>query len=147
MPTCGKTTLGKMISEKHGYEFIDIDELIEKKVNCKIVDYINKLGEENFRKVESEIIKEVSSNNHLVISTGGGAILREENIDKRDMLVDRVLELISEVESCTKRLNGKNDACRAMTVMHNLPKALHGIDTLGSLPAISPGEAMKYSGI
>ena len=69
------------------------------------------------------------------------------DIDKRDMLVDRILKLISEVESCTKRLNGKNDAYRAMTAMHNLPKALHGIDTLGSLPAISPGEAMKYSGI
>ena len=119
MPTCGKTTLGKMISEKYGYEFIDIDELIEKKVNCKIVDYINKLGEENFRKVESEIIKEVSSNNHLVISTGGGAILRDENVinlksNGKIFFINRSLELLkpssdrpltSDIKSLTKRYN------------------------------------------
>ena len=64
------------------------------------------------------------------------------DVDKRNMVVKRILELISEVESCTKRLNGKADAYRAMTAMHNLPKALHGIDTLGSLPTISPEEAM-----
>lgn len=69
------------------------------------------------------------------------------DIDKRDMVVNRILALISEVESCTKRINGKADAYRAMGAMHNLPKALHGIDTLGSLPAISPEEAMKYSEI
>ena len=119
MPTCGKTTLGKMISEKYGYEFIDTDELIEKKVNCKIVDYINKLGEENFRKVESEIIKEVSSKNHLVISSGGGAILRDENVinfksNGKIFFINRSLELLkpssdrpltNDLESLTKKYN------------------------------------------
>ena len=69
------------------------------------------------------------------------------DIVKRDMVVDRILKLIVEVESSTKRMNGKADAYRAMTQMHNLPKALHGIDELGDLPAISPEEAMKYSEI
>lgn len=69
------------------------------------------------------------------------------DIVKRDMVVDRILKLIVEVESSTKRMNGKADAYRTMTQMHNLPKALHGIDELGDFPAISPEEAMKYSEI
>ena len=119
MPTCGKTTLGKIISEKYGYEFIDTDELIEKKINMKIVEYINKFKEENFRKVESEIIKEVSSNNHLVISTGGGAILRDENVinlksNGKIFFINRSLELLkpssdrpltNDLESLTKKYN------------------------------------------
>ena len=50
---------------------------------------------------------------------------------KREMTVSRILELISEVENCTKRKNGKADAYRALTQIHNLPKALHGTDALG----------------
>ena len=80
MPTCGKSTLGKMISEKYGYEFIDTDELIENKINGKISDFIKLNGEEKFRDIESEVIKEVSTKNHSVISTGGGAILKNENV-------------------------------------------------------------------
>lgn len=54
---------------------------------------------------------------------------------KRNMIISRILELISEVEDCTKKINGKADAYRAMTRIHNLPGALHGIDALGGLPA------------
>ena len=80
MPTSGKSTIGKMISKKYGYEFIDIDELIEKEIKCKISDYINNNGEESFRNIESEVIKNIANKNHSVIATGGGTILREENI-------------------------------------------------------------------
>ena len=64
---------------------------------------------------------------------------------KRNMIISRILELISEVEDCTKKINGKADAYRAMTRIHNLPGALHGIDALGGFPPVSPEEAMKYS--
>ena len=80
MPTCGKTTIAKIISEKYNYEFIDTDKLIEQKINTKIVDFINNYGEEKFRDIESEIIDKISTKNHSVIATGGGAILRNENI-------------------------------------------------------------------
>lgn len=119
MPTCGKTTLGKMISESYGYEFVDTDELIEKEVNCKIVDYINENGEESFRNIESKIIKNISSKNHLIISTGGGAILREENVFNLKsngiiFFINRSLNLLkpsssrpltSDIESLTKKYN------------------------------------------
>ena len=99
MPTCGKSTLGKMISEKYGYEFFDTDELIENKINCKISDFIKSNGEEKFRNIESEVIKEISTKNHAIISTGGGAILRNENVTnlKRNgkiFFINRSLELL-----------------------------------------------------
>lgn len=119
MPTCGKTTLGKIISEKYGYKFIDTDDLIENKINCKIVDYINKFGEEKFRDIETRIIKDISCENHLVISTGGGAILRYENIinlksNGKIFFINRSLNLLkptsdrpltSDIESLTKKYN------------------------------------------
>ena len=119
MPTCGKTTLGKMISEKYGYEFVDTDELIEQKINGKIVDYIKSFGEEKFRDIESEVISDVSTKNHLVISTGGGAILRDENITNlksngKIFFINRSLNnlkptssrpLTSDIESLTKKYN------------------------------------------
>ena len=80
MPTCGKSTIGKMLSEKFNYEFIDTDSLIENKINSKIVDFINSFGEEKFREIETEVIKEISSKNHHIISTGGGAVLRDDNV-------------------------------------------------------------------
>ncbi|MBR4314631.1 MAG: hypothetical protein IKP66_06965, partial [Lachnospiraceae bacterium] len=99
MPTCGKSTLSKMISEKYGYEFIDTDELIENRINDKISNFIKANGEENFRDIESEVIKEVSTKNHAVISTGGGAILRNENITNlkhngKVFFINRSLELL-----------------------------------------------------
>ena len=99
MPTCGKSTLGKIISEKYGYEFVDTDKLIENKINDNISNFIKENGEEKFRDVESEVIKEISTKNHSVISTGGGAILRNENVinlkhNGKIFFINRSLELL-----------------------------------------------------
>lgn len=80
MPGCGKTTIGKVIAEKLNREFIDTDDLIVKKVGCEITEIFATSGEAGFRKIESEIIEEVSLKNNCIISTGGGAILNDNNI-------------------------------------------------------------------
>ena len=80
MPTCGKSTIAKMISKKYAYEYIDTDDLIEQKINCKIANFINQNGEEKFRDIETDVIKDIRTKNHAVIATGGGAILRDANI-------------------------------------------------------------------
>lgn len=100
MPTCGKSTLGKMISAKYGYEFVDTDELIENKINDKISNYIKTNGEEKFREIESEIIKEISVKTHAVISTGGGSILKDENVinlklNGKIFFINRSLEFLT----------------------------------------------------
>lgn len=79
MPGSGKSTVGKLI-DLEGYEFIDTDAEIEKRCGCAIKDLIAEKGEKYFRDLESEVIRDVSSEGHRIISTGGGAILREENL-------------------------------------------------------------------
>jgi shikimate dehydrogenase len=80
MPASGKSTVGKILSERYGREFFDTDALIEERVQKSIPDIFREKGEDYFRELEAEIIKEISLKNGAVISTGGGAVLREENI-------------------------------------------------------------------
>ena len=79
MPGSGKSTIGKLINLE-GYTFIDTDEEIEKRCGHTIKELIGDKGEKYFRDLESEVIGEISRGSSLIISTGGGAILREENV-------------------------------------------------------------------
>lgn len=80
MSGCGKTTLGKQATEKLGKTFVDTDAEIVKRIKMPIADYFAAYGEDAFRKIESEVVREVSAQNNLVISTGGGVIKNSENI-------------------------------------------------------------------
>lgn len=80
MPGSGKSTVGKLINAD-GFSFVDTDEEIEKRCGCSIKELIESKGEKYFRDLETEVIKDVSSESCRIISTGGGAVLREENVD------------------------------------------------------------------
>ncbi len=97
MPSCGKTTLGKMLSKEFNREFIDTDEVIVSREKTAISDIFSKLGESGFREIESEVIKEVSKRQGVIISTGGGAVLKNDNVQflKQNgflVYIDRPLE-------------------------------------------------------
>lgn len=79
MPGSGKSTVGRLI-ELDGYTFIDTDAEIEARCGCSIKELIAANGEKYFRDLETEVICEMSSESRRIISTGGGAILREENV-------------------------------------------------------------------
>ena len=79
MPGSGKSTVGRLLKIE-GYEFVDTDAEIEKRCGCTIKELIGNKGEKYFRDLESEVIRDVSQNSCRIISTGGGAILREENL-------------------------------------------------------------------
>ena len=79
MPGSGKSTVGKILSVE-GFGFIDTDTEIEKRCGCAIKELIEMKGEQYFRDLESKVIRDVSSACCRIISTGGGAVLREENI-------------------------------------------------------------------
>lgn len=79
MPGSGKSTLGKLL-DAEGFACFDTDAEIEKRCGCAIKDLIPEKGEAYFRDLESEVVREISSSGCRVISTGGGAILREENV-------------------------------------------------------------------
>ena len=80
MPSCGKTTVGKLIAKMTQREFIDCDVEIVKKETRQISDIFAQDGEGYFRNLETQVIKEISQKTGCVISTGGGAVLRKENI-------------------------------------------------------------------
>ncbi len=79
MPGSGKSTIGRLL-KIDGYELIDTDEEIVQRCGCSIRELIEDKGEQYFRDIESEVIREASSKNGCIIATGGGAILREENV-------------------------------------------------------------------
>lgn len=81
MPSGGKTTIGKELSKRCKKEFIDVDEEIVKKTNMSIPEIFKLYGEEYFRNIETETIKELSKLDNKIIATGGGCIKRKENID------------------------------------------------------------------
>ena len=78
LPASGKTTVGKLLSEKLGVPFFDSDEEIEKRFGMPIFEIFEKYGEPAFRKVEEEILFSLSKKRGAVIATGGGAILSEK---------------------------------------------------------------------
>lgn len=84
MPGSGKTTLGKEIARIFDYEFIDMDSLIKKETGLKISQIFLNKGEEYFRSIETSILEKIILNDKkLIISTGGGIVLRNQKILKK----------------------------------------------------------------
>ncbi len=77
----GKTAVGKILSQKLGFILIDADAEIEREQKTTITDIFNRLGETAFRDMESAMIRKLSILKKTVLSTGGGAVLRTENMD------------------------------------------------------------------
>ncbi len=82
MPSCGKSTIGKLLSSELNKKYIDTDFEIEKIINMPISDFINQHGEQKFREIEKQVVSDMSKYNGVVISTGGGVILDNENVER-----------------------------------------------------------------
>ncbi len=80
MPASGKTTVGRLISERLGRSIADTDEMIVKNTKIAIPHIFAEYGEKYFRDRETEAVAEAAALTGYIISTGGGAVLREENI-------------------------------------------------------------------
>lgn len=80
MPGSGKSTVGKILAEKMGFSFVDLDAVIEGAAGKSIPQIFSEDGEPVFRDLEQKCAEEVSRHSEQVIATGGGVILREENM-------------------------------------------------------------------
>jgi shikimate kinase len=76
----GKTVVGKTLARELGREFLDTDALIEEKAGRSIETMISTKGWDCFRETEKSLVEEVSRRNNLVIATGGGIVMDEENV-------------------------------------------------------------------
>jgi len=78
----GKTAVGKVLAEKLGKEFIELDQLIEQRAGKSIPEIFKEDGEIAFRQLEIEATKEVAERTNSVIACGGGVVLNKINIDR-----------------------------------------------------------------
>ena len=76
---CGKSTVGRLLAKYMGMNFIDTDTYIEKQMKMKIPAIFEQYGQDFFRRLERQSIKEICAKEGTVISLGGGTILNDEN--------------------------------------------------------------------
>lgn len=98
----GKTTIGKLLSERMHLQFIDADKYIEDVTGADIPWIFDVEGEEGFRERENRAIDDLTQRDGIMLSTGGGAVLREDN---RQYLRDRgvVVYLYASVDQQVER--------------------------------------------
>ncbi|MBO5670141.1 MAG: shikimate dehydrogenase, partial [Clostridia bacterium] len=80
MPGCGKSSVGAELAKKYNRRLIDTDQELKIATGMTPADMIRECGEAAFRDAESEIVRYVAQQNGSVIATGGGVVLREENV-------------------------------------------------------------------
>lgn len=80
MPACGKTSVGKLLAINLSREFVDTDEMIIEEAKMPISEIFERYGEAYFRDLEAKAVLEASNLSGVIIATGGGAVMREENV-------------------------------------------------------------------
>ena len=76
---CGKSTIARRLSQKLGMEQVEMDEQMVQEQGMPITEIFEKYGEEHFRDIETDLVKRLQQKNGVIVSCGGGAVLREEN--------------------------------------------------------------------
>ena len=107
----GKSSVGKMLAQKTGYVYCDLDAIIVGQVGMSINEIFAKHGETYFRELEANAVKQVSFADKQVVATGGGAVIREDN----RMLLRKsgiIVNLEASVEEIYNRLS--NDSGRPL---------------------------------
>lgn len=107
----GKTTIGKELARILNRDFVDIDELIEKKTKLSIREIFQIYGESFFRDIEEKAISEAIKDNNTVIATGGGCVLREKT---RKLLKEKGLVFWLKIEPEVVLARTNNDDTRPL---------------------------------
>ncbi|HEX3905502.1 MAG TPA: shikimate kinase [Polyangia bacterium] len=76
----GKTTVGKLVAERSGWAFADLDDLVVRAAGLTVAEIFAREGEEGFRRRETEAVRAATAGRRSVVATGGGAACREENL-------------------------------------------------------------------
>ena len=111
MMGAGKTTVGEYLSAKLNRELKDIDRVIEQEQKKSIIEIFTNDGEEAFRQLESETIEKFSNMSDLIISTGGGALEKANNLSNLQKN-GIIIYLKADIEELFKRV--KNETQRPL---------------------------------
>ena len=125
MPGSGKSTVGAALAEKLGRKLVDADALIVEKAGCTIPEIFEKDGEEGFRRIEHEVLCEISKESGLVIATGGGVVTRPENMDpmRQNSLIVWLLRDLNKLPRDGRPLSQKNSLAEMFKVREPLYRA------------------------
>jgi shikimate kinase len=104
----GKSTIGSILANTLGWDYYDLDKLIEAECKKKISDIFKENGEKKFREIESELLKKISTKKFTVISLGGGTIVNEINLQILKN-TGTIVYLKSSLDSIYKRVRFKRD--------------------------------------
>ena len=102
----GKSTIGNLLSKKMGMAFIDLDAYIEKKENKSVSQIFADSGEEYFRQLEKNAVKELAYKKSVILATGGGTLTFRENVDILKNAGNKIILLDLPVEVVEQRLQG-----------------------------------------
>lgn len=104
----GKSSVGTVLAQSLGYRFVDLDALIVAETGTTINEIFTRHGESFFRSIESAMVKRLTNESHLVVSTGGGVVLDPEN---RRLLrsTGNVVNLTATPETIRQRLLSESD--------------------------------------
>ena len=102
----GKSTIGNLLSKKMGMAFIDLDAYIEKKENKSVSQIFADSGEEYFRQLEKNAVKELAYKKSVILATGGGTLTFRENVDILKNADNKIILLDLPVEVVEQRLQG-----------------------------------------
>ena len=128
----GKSTLGPILANTIGFNFIDLDVLIEQKEQKKISDIFAFHGESAFRTIERQMLREAITTNATVISLGGGSVTNAETLD----LIKKsgvMIYLKSDREHIFQRLRTKSDRPMLRDEKGNLLDGEHLMEKIDSL--------------
>ena len=104
----GKSTIGPILANVLGWNFFDLDRVIESKQSKKIVDIFAEKGEAAFRLLEREVLQEITKGENVIIALGGGTIVDQKNINFMKKK-GKIIFLEASPESFYRRLRFKTD--------------------------------------
>ena len=128
MPGSGKSTIGRALSDYLKFDFYDTDEQIEIESQSQIKDIFNKEGEEHFRKLERSIFKKLILKKKIVVSTGGGIIIKNKDLLNQTFNIYLKCDLETLIKRTSRNKNRpllKNNVEKNIKILFNNRKEIY----------------------
>ena len=128
MPGSGKSTIGRALCDYLKFDFYDTDEQIEIESQSRIKDIFNKEGEDYFRKLERSIFKKLILKKKIVVSTGGGIILKNKDLLKQTFNIYLKCDLETLIKRTSRNKNRpllKNNVEKNIKILFNNRKEIY----------------------